>query len=79
VSYVQVDAADLLGRTALHHAAYLGSINCTYVLLDFGASVTARNKDGHIPMTLAIQNRCTDVMEALSKAMAKVGAQEEED
>ncbi|GAX74144.1 hypothetical protein CEUSTIGMA_g1593.t1 [Chlamydomonas eustigma] len=72
VKGAKVDAADFLGRTALHHAAFLGSINCVHVLLDAGASATAKTREGVGPMTLAIQNRQTDVMEALTRALTKM-------
>ena len=48
-----VNAVDDLGETALHGAAALGLDTIVQFLVDQGANVNVRNKDGESPLTIA--------------------------
>ena len=56
-----VNAKDMIGTTALHHAAYNGKVNAIALLIKAGADMNAKNKDGDTALDVATraQNRAT--------------------
>lgn len=50
---IDVNAADALGNTALHYAAFRGDSRMAKLLLDSGADGKLRNKEGKTPAMLA--------------------------
>ncbi|WP_257264034.1 ankyrin repeat domain-containing protein, partial [Endozoicomonas sp. ONNA2] len=48
-----VKKSDHDGNTALHHAAFGGSVECVKILLKYGAEINAVNHDGITPLQMA--------------------------
>ncbi|KAI9653059.1 MAG: hypothetical protein M1821_007710 [Bathelium mastoideum] len=51
------NTANLLGRTPLHSAAYLGDESCIRTLLDYGAKIDVKDRWGYTPLSRALSNR----------------------
>lgn len=51
-----VNERDVVGRTALHHAAIGQSVACIELLLQHGADVGATDKEGRTPLSLYVEN-----------------------
>ena len=62
-----VNAADDLGRTALHAAAQEGRIDIAAILIEHGATVEARNKAGDTPLDYAVFHGHSDIADLLRK------------
>jgi Ankyrin repeats (3 copies) len=60
-----LDAPNKLGQTLLHLAAGLGNMAMVSKLLEYGASLTARDADGWFPLHAAAFNCCTEVRNIL--------------
>ena len=60
-----VDAVDKNNNTPLHHASKDGNVESITMLLDHGASISMRNKDGKNCLDIAAENFNTDVCLAL--------------
>lgn len=43
-------------QTALHHAARNGHLRCLKVLIDAGARVDVKNKEGKTALTIAVEH-----------------------
>ena len=70
---VQVDTRDLnVGLTPLGHAAWFGHIETAQLLIERGADVNARKRDGTSVLMLATMRGHKDMAEILKKAGAKV-------
>eukprot|EP01064_Diplonema_japonicum_P005383 TRINITY_DN13616_c0_g2_i1.p1 TRINITY_DN13616_c0_g2~~TRINITY_DN13616_c0_g2_i1.p1 ORF type:complete len:341 (+),score=55.40 TRINITY_DN13616_c0_g2_i1:38-1024(+) len=66
---VCIDTMDLHGDTALHEACYMTFPEVVLLLLDSGASVTQKNKNGKTAYDIALESRHTEgcVLEAFEK------------
>lgn len=63
-----MDKTDLLGNTALHHAARHGQWNCVSFLVNFGANIYKMDNDFHTALNVAaIENR-TEIVKILDMA-----------
>jgi serine/threonine-protein phosphatase 6 regulatory ankyrin repeat subunit B len=62
-----VNAADSLGRTALHAAAQEGCMDIATMLIEHGANVQARNKAGDTPLDYAVFHEHRDLADLLRK------------
>lgn len=62
------------GKSGLHLAAEDYNIDIASMLVDAGADVNAKNKNGDTPLHYASENRCTGIVELLIKAGANVNA-----
>ena len=51
---VTVDDRDNNGKTPLHHAASINSIEAVKVLVNYGAFIIDKNNDGKVPFQQAI-------------------------
>ena len=68
---VPVDSQDIIGRTALHHAAnWTGICGLTKVLLENKANVNLQDRFGATPLLAAIQQHTIDVIPVLLDAGA---------
>jgi ankyrin repeat protein len=52
----ELDARDTRGWTALHHAAYNGSLDCVKLLTEHKIDIKAKANDGQTPLHLACTN-----------------------
>ena len=66
------------GGTPLHWATELGNSELANLLIQKGADVSARNKDGEQPLHLAAAGNSTELVELLLEAGAKVAEPAEE-
>jgi RNA polymerase sigma factor (sigma-70 family) len=73
----QVNAGDAEGRTALHEGAHWGP-NITKMLLDKGADVNARTKQGVTPVMLAAAAEQPDVLRLMLGKDSDVNARDSE-
>lgn len=69
-----VDAPDLDGRTALHHAVQRGLVAQTTLLLERGANPNARDAREAMPLHLALSPRDDDDALAVAKLLLEAGA-----
>ena len=71
-----IHAVDIRGRTALHGAAYTGSEPIVQFLVDRGADVNGKTKDGETPWSLAmsLNNDGEIVHEATANLLLELGA-----
>lgn len=53
------------GRTALHHAALVGTTSCITLLIQHGARLNQKDNQGATPLILAVKNKNTDAANAL--------------
>lgn len=56
---------DRRGLTALHHAARCGRVNLMKLLIDQGADIQAANRHGHVPLSIAVEERQIEAVECL--------------
>ncbi|MEO6580340.1 MAG: serine hydrolase, partial [Sphingomicrobium sp.] len=73
-SGARIDAQNLSGFTALHHAAERGSLKAAQALIDAGANRSLRNANGETAAEVATRNGHADIAAMLAKAPAKHGA-----
>ncbi len=66
---VPVDVHDEHGRTALHRAAELGSLESVRLLLERGADANARDADGKSPRALAWRKQETAELEEIRRIL----------
>ena len=59
---MDIEAADTMGRRALHEAVHRGNRDVVKVLLDAGADVNARGRSGQTPLTWLAGRNGADVM-----------------
>ena len=59
---------DNYGRTALHHAALNGNLEACMLLIERGARLDARARDGKTPFNYAAQVLCSRVVHVSSDA-----------
>ena len=71
-----VNAKDMIGTTALHHAAYNGKVNAIALLIKAGADMNAKNNNGWTVLYYAAMFRKLDAIAALIKAGADVNAKD---
>lgn len=64
-AWVAVEAEEARADTALHFAAFHGSVALARVLLDHGADVNAENHDGKSPLELAAWEGGTEILGAI--------------
>lgn len=67
----RLDAADETGSTALHHAAAQGHVEIARLLLESGASVNARNREGLTPLEMAKRMKNEKIVLFLESSGAK--------
>lgn len=72
---VDVGATDDTGKTALHHAAAIGSVELVRALLARGASIRERDRDGRTAHDLAIDAKYAEVAKVLWQAQEQQGVQ----
>ena len=65
VETILVDREDGRGQTALHQAVVGARLDCVRVLLQAGAGLTVRTRDGSCPLTLALREGHADVLQIL--------------
>jgi len=63
-----IDAVNGDGWTALHVAAFAGRVDAVRLLLDAGADVNARGKDGRTPLAVALAEGQTALARVLQQA-----------
>lgn len=63
-----VDKADLLGSTALHHASRTGQWNCVSFLVNFGANIWKMDNDFHTALNAAALENRTEIVKILDMA-----------
>lgn len=56
---------DRRGLTALHHAARCGHVELMKLLIDHGADTQATNRHGHVPLSVAVEERQIEAVECL--------------
>ena len=66
-----VDKVDLLGYTALHHAARAGQWNCVSFLINFGANIWKMDNDFNTAMKVAAVENRTEIMKMLDLAQTE--------
>ncbi|KAH6968057.1 ankyrin repeat-containing domain protein [Fusarium avenaceum] len=49
------------GRTAIHHAAFAGSLACCRLLIQHGANVTVRDQDNKSPFNYALESNHNEI------------------
>lgn len=69
----KIDARNLTGFTALHHAAESGSLEAAKALLDAGANTSIRAKDGETASDVALRKGNTAVAALIDSRRAKKG------
>lgn len=62
---VRLDAPDDVEKTALHDAAELGHYHVAKLLLDVGADADAIDKNGHVPIDLALKENHESIVRLL--------------
>ena len=60
-----LNSTDPLGKTALHICSENGFFRSATILVNNGASITARDSKGKIPLHYAIENNHSDIAEFL--------------
>lgn len=60
-----IDQRDRRGLTALHHAARCGHVELIKALIERGADMHAENRHGHVPLSIAIEERQIEATECL--------------
>jgi ankyrin repeat protein len=70
--WLEIDAQDEQGMTALHFASKYGQVAAVRTLLKTGARMTVLDKDGFAPLHLASLNGCQRVAELLILKRANV-------
>ena len=73
-----INARDTTGKSALHQAAYEGSIDIVKKLLDTGANVNLGDEFGSTPLFSAIEGGHLDIVKLIIKAGANLNVQEQE-
>jgi hypothetical protein len=63
-----VDVITEKGRTALHHAAFAGSLECCLLLIDNGSKLTLRDQDNRLPIDYALGSKESEVVLLLLKS-----------
>ena len=63
----KLEAKDLDGRTALHRATWIGSVESTKWLLGQGADVLAMDKQGKTPIDLALEHNYAPVVKVIEE------------
>lgn len=58
---INIDIQDAYGNTPLHEASYFGGLENVYVLIEFYASVNAKNHNGETPLDKARYTKQTDI------------------
>ena len=66
-NHVPVETCNKNSETALHHAAKNGHVECVNMLLNWGAKITAVDKNGKNCLDLAVEHFQKDVCMALIK------------
>eukprot|EP00762_Andalucia_godoyi_P003654 ANDGO_00632.mRNA.1 Ankyrin repeat and KH domain-containing protein mask len=66
-----VNANDVVGMTALHYAALAGSVECTYLLIQHGATIDPVDDLNETPMIKACSSGHTEVIRLLQDAGAQ--------
>ena len=66
-NHAPVETCNKNSETALHHAAKNGHVECINILLDYGAKITAVEKNGKNCLDLAVEHYQKDVCMALIK------------
>ncbi|KAH3873356.1 ankyrin repeat and SAM domain-containing protein 4B-like [Dreissena polymorpha] len=66
-----VDKNDLLGFTAIHHAAQRGHWNCVSYLVNFGVNIWKMDNDYHTAMDLAAMENREDIVKILDMAQTE--------
>eukprot|EP01046_Picozoa_sp_COSAG06_P083200 COSAG06_NODE_30126_length_544_cov_0.930337_1_plen_163_part_10 len=61
-SGIEIDAQDVNGWTALHHAAPCGHADCAFLLLEGGANSLIKTNDGDTPLEVAQHYNKTEVV-----------------
>ena len=62
-----IDAPDCDSETVLHMAVRWGDTQAVQFLLEHGADVNVRNKDGQTPVQIALKSGYQDIVELMSK------------
>ena len=60
-----INQCDRKGLTALHHAARCGHVELIEVLIESGADMHAANRHGHVPLSIAVEERQIESTERL--------------
>ncbi|KAK6038342.1 ankyrin repeat protein, partial [Cooperia oncophora] len=71
----QLDWGDCEGNSALHLAAYKNANICAVTLIRKGASVSVKNKEGNIPLAIAVLHGRQSVALTLIQADSNVTEQ----
>lgn len=75
---IKADTIDRFGRTALMHACAFGHQESVAVLLEFGADVNMRGRDGMTPLHFAAQGKNANIIKMLVDAKARLTAKTED-
>ena len=70
---IDVNAADVLDKTALHYAAAWGRIQIAELLIANGADVNTKSVTGRTPLDIANKNNKSKIADLLRKHGAKTG------
>ena len=69
-----IDLETSIGLTALSHASFLGRLRCMEALLDRGANINYKNKNGRTPLHFAASNGNMDACRFLIERGADIDA-----
>ncbi|MGE3579232.1 MAG: ankyrin repeat domain-containing protein [Vicinamibacterales bacterium] len=76
---IDVNAVNASGETALHGAAYFGNPKVAQLLVERGANMSLKNRNGQTPLSISIgynQNAMTLTRPAITAVLKKLGATE---